>query len=184
MQLRPYQSQLVADTRINEGGYLMKYKHGLCYNNIYRRWINMRSRCNNPKSTKFYLYGGKGIKVCDEWQNNFIAFYNWSIENGYNSKLTLDRIDGNKDYSATNCRWATFKEQSRNTTQTHFLAYENNTMCIEDWAIFLDIDSKMLRERIRRGWSIKRALTTPNTKKSGFNFGEYVIAFKRGDYTQ
>lgn len=160
---------------------MMKYKHGLCYTNLYRRWINMRSRCNNSNSTKYHLYGGKGIKVCAEWENNFLSFYNWSIKNGYKKGLTLDRINGNDNYKPSNCRWVTYKIQSRNTTQNHMLTYNGQTKCIYEWAEYLGISKKMLSERIRRGWSIERALNTPNVKKNGYNFGKYIQKYKRGD---
>lgn len=85
-------------------------KHGLTGTRIYKTWSNMKQRCHNPNASKYNSYGGKGITVCEEWRNNFKAFYNWSMENGYNDNLTIDIIDSSKGYSPDNCRWITIKE--------------------------------------------------------------------------
>ena len=81
---------------------------------IYKTWYNMRYRCNSPKDKKYACYGGRGIKVCEEWDNNFEAFFIWAIETGYRRGLQIDRIDTNKGYSPSNCRWATHQDQQRN----------------------------------------------------------------------
>ena len=141
----------------------------------------MRGRCKNPKASKYELYGGKGIKVCNEWDNSFVSFYDWSINNGWTKGLTIDRIDGNKNYEPNNCRWVGYKIQNNNTTQNRKITFEGKTMNLTQWAEYLGIDKKMLSERIRRNWTIERALTTPNIKKDGYNFGEYIKNFKGGD---
>ncbi len=81
---------------------------------LYRSYYNMRTRCNNENGTGYKYWGGKGIKVCDEWLENRQAFFDWAIENGYGPRLQLDRIDNNGDYSSDNCRWVTSSEQNRN----------------------------------------------------------------------
>lgn len=90
-------------------------KHDMSHTRIYRIWIGMRARCNNPNSVPYPYYGGKGIRVCEEWDNNqngFANFYNWAVQNGYQSNLTIDRINPLDDYRPDNCRWADKHQQN------------------------------------------------------------------------
>ena len=139
-------------------------KHGLAKHPLYKTWHNMRSRCKNPNATRYKYYGGRGISVCVEWDNDFLSFYNWSILNGWAKGLSIDRIDSNGNYEPNNCRWVTCKCQNNNLRSNHNITYNNETHSIYDWAERLQINPKTLSERIRRGWSIERAFTGGDCK--------------------
>lgn len=80
---------------------------------LYEIWRKMHYRCENEKHKSYNNYGGRGIRVCEEW-NSFVYFAKWALENGYDEQLTLDRINNDKNYDPTNCRWASKKDQSNN----------------------------------------------------------------------
>lgn len=113
-------------------------KHDKSYSKLYRIWAGMKARCNNPKNTVYKYYGGKGVRVCEEWldSSNFIK---WALENGYKEGLTIDRIDSNGIYEPSNCRWATMKVQNNNTSQNHFETINGVRRTISEWADFLGV---------------------------------------------
>ena len=86
---------------------------------LYSIWCGMKTRCYNQKSLEYSNYGGRGIKVCDEWKNDFKAFYNWAMSNGYEDSLTIDRINPFANYEPSNCRWATYEEQAANKRKNY-----------------------------------------------------------------
>lgn len=88
--------------------------HGKRYTRLYEIWKSMKQRCNNPNKSNYGRYGGRGIRVCREWNESFSAFEKWALSNGYQDDLTLDRENNDKGYSPDNCRWATPKEQANN----------------------------------------------------------------------
>ena len=90
-----------------------KVKHGYRYKRLYSIWQSMKKRCLNPNHKFYKYYGGKGISVCSEWMDDFSTFKNWSIANGYDDCLTIDRINSNAGYSPDNCQWITSAENTR-----------------------------------------------------------------------
>lgn len=122
-------------------------KHGMVKSRMYRIWARMKARCTNPKSKDFKWYGGKGIKVCDEW-NDFNSFYEWSIENGYKDDLTIDRIDNSKGYCPDNCRWVDMEKQHRNTTRVRLIEYNGIVKTIREWSEFFNIGYFCMKKRI------------------------------------
>lgn len=139
---------------------------------IYKIYRGMKTRCNPQKTNinNWEDYGGRGIKVCEEWldkKHGFSNFYSWSIENGYADDLTIDRIDVNGNYEPINCRWATRKEQSRNTRTNRLIEYNGEVKCLAEWSEIFHIPQDTLKARIDKyNWSIEKALKTP-TKKDG-----------------
>lgn len=119
----------------------------------------MKTRCLNPSHNKYRLYGGRGIKVCDEWANSFHNFYEWAICNGYRNGLTLDRINSNGNYEPSNCRWATYKLQNNNNRRNHFITYHNKSQTISQWADSLGLTYNTLYGRLYlNNWDMNVAL--------------------------
>ena len=133
--------------------------HGLSKTKLHGIWNMMKQRCNNPNQAKYKNYGGRGIKVCDEWQNSFESFYSWAMSNGYSEKLSIDRIDVNGNYEPNNCRWVTNKVQSNNTRVNHCVEYNGESHTMTEWAEITGIKRETIRERLKSGWNVKRALT-------------------------
>ena len=109
-------------------------------------------------------YGGRGISVCEEWsgKDGVVNFCEWSMNNGYEEGLQIDRIDNDGNYEPSNCRWVTCQENLMNKSNTLFYEYNGNKKTLQDWAIESNIPYKRLRARIKEcGWSFEKAITTP-----------------------
>lgn len=134
-------------------------KHGQSYTRLHRIWSGMKGRCRNKNNPEYARYGGRGIIVCDEWENSFESFYKWAMNSGYKETLSIDRIDNNGNYCPENCRWATPKEQANNTRNTKLITHNGETHTVAEWAEIKGIREKTLRERIyKRHWPIEKAL--------------------------
>lgn len=113
----------------------------LRYKKLYVVWQSMKQRCLNQNNKDYHNYGGRGITICQEWQDNFINFYNWAIDNGYkeNSGLSIDRINVNKGYCPENCRWSDKQLQARNRRNNRMITYKGETHCISEWLSLLGL---------------------------------------------
>ena len=125
---------------------------------IKRIYNGMLDRCYNCKSYGYKWYGAKGIKVCDIWKRDYWYFYFWALEHGYESKLTLDRIDNKKDYSPFNCRWISYKEQHKNMSNTKYYTINGDTKTMREWCDIYGIDISVVHNRLKYGWSLEKAL--------------------------
>lgn len=134
--------------------------HGDSGTRLFKIWESMHERCERKKHTRYKDYGGRGISVCEEWKE-YLPFKDWAIKNGYNEKLTIDRIDYNKGYEPSNCRWATVKEQQNNKRTNHVVEYNGKAYTLSQLSELCGIKSTTLRERLRQKWSVEEAVTKP-----------------------
>lgn len=143
-----------------------KHGHGTTKNRLYRIWANMKSRCYNPKASRFEHYGGKGVIVCEEWRNSFQAFHDWAMSHGYADNLSIDRIDVNGNYEPGNCRWEQPKGQSNSLSVNRKITFNGITKTLAEWAAITGINRRTIAARLDlHGWSVERALTVPVGKK-------------------
>ena len=131
-------------------------KHGFRYSRLYIIWKDIKRRCYNKNSKSYYLYGERGIIVCQEWLDDFMNFYDWAMPNGYKDNLTIDRIDVNGNYEPSNCRWVDRKIQANNKRNNCNITYNNETHTLSEWAEILNINYDKLRYRIYRNWNIEK----------------------------
>jgi hypothetical protein len=145
-------------------GKTTQLKHGMHNTKIYKVWSAMKRRCYSPNDKAYKNYGAKGIQVCEEWSDSFENFYIWAINNGYKEGLSIDRVNSSGNYEPSNCRWTDRFVQNNNTSRNRPLEYNNKILNEDQWAREVGIDRKCLNSRIRRGWTIEKALTTPVKK--------------------
>lgn len=137
-------------------------KHGMSRKRIYNVYYDMLGRCKNPSFAGYKNYGGRGIKVCEEWNNSFVSFYKWAIENGYTDNLMIDRIDVDGNYEPSNCRFVPRKQQMNNKTNSHYMTYKGETHTMAEWSEITGIRYTTLKSRINRShWSVEKALNHP-----------------------
>lgn len=146
-----------------------KRTHNLGSKNLrlYGIWIKMRNRCYNENNNRYHRYGGRGITVCSEW-HDYANFYNWANSNGYTDELTIERIDNDKNYCPENCTWITLKEQGYNKSTNYNLTAFGETKTLTEWSIDnrCSVNSGVISKRIRNGYSIEDAITTPSRREN------------------
>ncbi len=129
----------------------------------YHAWESMKQRCTCKNHKAYHRYGGRGITICDRWLNSFANFLA-DMGARPSKNHSLDRINNELGYFKDNCRWATKKEQSRNTSVNKYITYNGMTLTVAEFADKWGIDQKILHKRIDRGWDIKEALEKPPRK--------------------
>lgn len=141
-------------------------KHNQRHTKLYEVWKTMKQRCSNPNHKSYHNYGGRGIIVCDEWKNNYQAFYEWSMNNGYKEGLSIDRINNDGNYEPSNCRWTDKITQNNNTRQNKPIIIDGVSKTIHQWANEYNIPVNLVRNRIYNlHWDIVKALTTPKKQR-------------------
>lgn len=135
------------------------YIDGRSKERLYAIYIRIKHCTSKPNHQSYVDYGGRGIKMCDEWLNDYLTFKKWAYENGYNDKLpkgqcTIDRIDNNGDYEPSNCRWVNSKQQARNRRTTRLIEYNNKKQCAKDWAKELNVSYPTFIYHINNGLTI------------------------------
>lgn len=123
----------------------------------YGTYRGMMDRCENPNSANYHLYGGRGIKVCDEW-HDIEKFEEWVKENNYEPGLSIDRIDVNGNYEPSNCRWVTMKEQANNKRNTIKIVSNGMTKTISEWSEITGINKRTIWKRYHKGWPSEEIL--------------------------
>ena len=143
----------------------LNLKHGGRGDKLYLVWMDMRRRCRDEKDKNYMNYGGRGIRVCDAWED-YEAFKDWAYSNGYDETAsyrtcTIDRIDVNGDYSPENCRWVDSKTQCNNKRNNRLIEFGGRVQTIAEWARELDLSYGMILKRLDAGWSPEDAFCKP-----------------------
>lgn len=121
----------------------------------YQAWASMKHRCTNPNNKRWPRYGGRGIRVCEEW----MSFENFFADMGPRPPgMSLDRIDNDGNYEPANCRWASVEDQNRNRSNVIHLTHEGETLCVAEWTR-LGLGKNTIYARLQRGWSVEEALS-------------------------
>lgn len=135
---------------------IAKQTHGGSRSRLYFVWQDMKNRCNKPTDVSYKNYGARGIKVCDEWLNDFSAFQKWAFETGYNpsakrNECTLDRMDINGDYRPNNCRWLDGKGQCANRRNSYTITYNGETHSASEWSTITGVERGTIYRRYKAG---------------------------------
>lgn len=144
-----------------------KKTHGLYFDEngkrskLYRVWGHMNERCSSPTSNAYEDYGGRGIRVCKEWKD-YKTFHEWAISNGYKEGLSIERVDNDGNYEPSNCKWIPISKQASNRRNIRYLTLNGRERSLLEWSEEFGLDPSNVRTRLKRGWSVERALTTPD----------------------
>lgn len=147
--------------------------HRMSKTRLYREWALIKSRCFNKNIKSYKDYGGRGIKMCNEWADSFETFRDWAYQSGYTDELTIERVDHDGDYCPTNCTWIPFNKQQKNRRTSYAIEYNGKTQDLVSWCNELGLPYKNVHNRIYKlGWSFEKAISEPvhiekRNKKNG-----------------
>lgn len=140
----------------------MHTTHGGRHTRLYGIWCGMKNRCYNENVVSFPDYGGRGITVCSEWLDNFAAFRDWALANGYRDDLSIDRRNNDMGYSPDNCRWATGTDQANNKRTSRSVTLNGESRTIAEWSKLTGINASVLSWRARNGWTPEEIINGRN----------------------
>lgn len=141
------------------------YIHGETNTRLHHIWSSMKARCYYTKAINYPNYGGRGIKVCDEWIHSYIAFRDWAVKHGYTENSTIDREDVNGNYCSENCQWISAFDQQSNKTNNRKITVGGVTNTVTEWGRKYNIDPQAIWGRLNRGWGEEEAVTTPSGER-------------------
>lgn len=143
--------------------------HGFRRTRLYSIWGNIKQRCYNSNNAAFVNYGGRGIGMHEEWARDFKAFNAWAHANGYTDDMTIERLDVDGNYEPGNCSWIPKANQASNRRSTIWREYQGETKNLKEWSrdVRCTVKYHTLYTRIRNGWDMPRAMTTPAATKGG-----------------
>lgn len=156
--------------------------HGGKHTKLYKIWCSIKQRCYNKNNTHYKYYGGRGISVCLEWQNNFAEFRSWANKNGYEDGLSIERIDVNSGYEPNNCKWITISEQCNNKQNSKRFQIDGETLSLKQISEKYKINYDTLYYRIcKLNWNIDEAISreVKNMPRRKSSSGERYI-YKSG----
>lgn len=139
-----------------------KPTHGETKTHIYQTWLSMKQRCNDKNTNSYKYYGGRGITVCEEWENDYQSFKEWAFNNGYDETLSIERLNVNGNYEPSNCAWITMEEQARNKRNTIWIEYNGMNKPLTEWCEELGLDAGLVRNRY-----FKQGMQPPDLFKKG-----------------
>ncbi|WP_455797214.1 hypothetical protein [Clostridium butyricum] len=150
-----YRKKICHDNFINNNP---RKSHGMTNTRLYKIYSKIKERCYYEKYPEYYLYGGRGIRMCDEWKEDFMNFYNWSMSHGYKDNLSIDRKDFNGNYEPSNCRWADDITQANNKRNNIKLTYNGETHTLPEWSRKLNLPYSTLADIRKKGKSVEEIL--------------------------
>lgn len=155
-----YHIEIANSPKLNKRG----ENHEHIETRLYEIWCGMKKRCNNTKARAYKWYGAKGVRVCLEWEQRFLNFYEWAISHGYSDALTIERIDSSKNYEPSNCKWIPLSDQNNNKCSSRYIEYAGVKMTIKDASEKYGIYYQTLIRRLNKGWSVNKSIETPTKK--------------------